>query len=129
MTSVRSSIFMFSNNAWVFANISFLFLREKLANTCIEVRSKRILITHGTDSMIETAAYLSKRVTDKTIVMTGAFLPETFKATDADFNVGFALGVLSTLSVTGVFIAMNGQVSLWSKCTRNPDTDMFEGTL
>lgn len=129
MKSVRSSIFMFSNNAWVFANISFLLLREKLANTCIEVRSKRILITHGTDSMIETAAYLSKRVTDKTIVMTGAFLPETFKATDADFNVGFALGVLSTLSVTGVFIAMNGKVSLWSKCTRNPDTDMFEGTL
>ncbi|XP_052699675.1 uncharacterized protein LOC128177139 [Crassostrea angulata] len=103
--------------------------REKLASTCIDARSTRILITHGTDSMIETAAYLSKRVTDKTIVITGAFLPETFKATDADFNVGFALGVLTTLSVTGVFIAMNGQVSLWSKCTRNPDTDMFERTL
>lgn len=110
-------------------SFSFLLLREKLASTCIEARSERILITHGTDSMIETAAYLSKRVTGKTIVMTGAFLPETFKATDADFNVGFALGVLSTLSVPGVFIAMNGQVSLWSKCTRNPDTDMFEETL
>lgn len=122
---------MFSNKVYVNANtgISFFIIREKLASTCIDARSTRILITHGTDSMIETAAYLSKRVTDKTIVITGAFLPETFKATDADFNVGFALGVLTTLSVTGVFIAMNGQVSLWSKCTRNPDTDMFEGTL
>nr|XP_022329797.1 probable L-asparaginase 2 [Crassostrea virginica] len=103
--------------------------REKLANTCCETRSKRILITHGTDTMLETAAFLSRRVTDKTIVLTGAFLPETFKSTDADFNVGFALGVLSTLSTPGVYIAMNGQVSLWSKCTRNKDTDMFGGTL
>ena len=79
--------------------------------------------------MLETAAFLSQRVTDKTIVLTGAFLPETFKSTDADFNVGFALGVLSTLSTPGVYISMNGQVSQWSKCTRNKDTDMFEGTL
>ncbi|XP_061173359.1 uncharacterized protein LOC133182529 [Saccostrea echinata] len=100
--------------------------REKLAIACLETHSKRILVTHGTDTMLETAAYLSTRVVDKFVVLTGAFLPETFKSTDADFNVGFAMGTLQALTKHGIFIAMNGQITLWSECRRNKDTDMFE---
>ncbi|XP_062603423.1 uncharacterized protein LOC134265185 [Saccostrea cucullata] len=100
--------------------------RENLAKACLETPSKRILVTHGTDTMIETAAYLSSRVVDKLIVLTGAFLPETFKSTDAEFNVGFAMGTLQALTTHGIFIAMNGHIILWSECTRNKDTGMFE---
>lgn len=100
-----------------------------MAKTCMETHSKRILVTHGTDTMIETATYLASRVDGKIIIITGAFLPEIFRATDADFNVGFAMGVLQTMQTPGVFIAINGLVSLWSKCRRNKDTDMFEGEL
>ena len=52
----------------------------------------KVIITHGTDTMIETAVYLADKVEDKVVVITGAFLPETFKDSDADFNLGVAIG-------------------------------------
>jgi hypothetical protein len=66
----------------------------------------RILITHGTDAMLDTGAYLAKHNIPKTITITGAFLPEAFKDSDADFNVGLALGALQTMDKYGVYIAM-----------------------
>jgi L-asparaginase len=68
----------------------------------------RVLITHGTDTMVLSAQALSD-LKDKTIVFTGALKPARFRDSDATFNVGFALGALQTLP-PGVYIAMNGQV-------------------
>lgn len=78
--------------------------------------------------MIETASYIAKQVKDKTIVITGAFLPETFKNSDADFNVGLAIGALQSNTLPGIYIAMNGCVIPWSVCTRDPETNMFTRT-
>ena len=69
---------------------------------------RRILITHGTDTMTETARALMG-IPGKTLVLTGALLPARFRENDAIFNIGFALGVLQTLPA-GVYIAMNGRV-------------------
>ncbi|XP_055336571.1 uncharacterized protein LOC129587017 [Paramacrobiotus metropolitanus] len=76
--------------------------------------STRILVTHGTDTMIETGRYISERIlrmpSPPVIVLTGALLPERFKDTDADFNVGMAIGALQCLTRPGVYIACTGQV-------------------
>ncbi len=68
----------------------------------------RILVTHGTDTMVQTAARLSD-VAGKTIVLTGAMQPASLRNSDAAFNVGFALAAVQTLP-PGVYIAMNGQI-------------------
>lgn len=68
----------------------------------------QILITHGTDTMVQTARKLMD-IKGKTIVLTGAMQPATLRASDAEFNVGFALAAAQTLSA-GVYIAMNGQI-------------------
>ena len=68
----------------------------------------KILVTHGTDTMVETARVLSD-IAGKTIVLTGAMQPATLRNSDAEFNVGFALAATQTLP-PGVYIAMNGEV-------------------
>lgn len=68
--------------------------------------ARRILVTHGTDTMTETAAYLAG-LTDRTIVLTGALLPARFRDNDAIFNIGFAWAAVQILP-SGVYIAMNG---------------------
>ncbi|XP_060085465.1 uncharacterized protein LOC132564865 [Ylistrum balloti] len=103
--------------------------RMKLAQACRETNAKRILITHGTDKMLETAEILSKEKLEKVIVLTGSFLPERFKDTDADFNIGFAFGCLQTMTSSGVFVAMNGCIIPWSKCHRDSVTNMFGPVL
>ncbi|KAL5008015.1 hypothetical protein ScPMuIL_013596 [Solemya velum] len=65
--------------------------RNDLMRACRDADQSKILITHGTDTMIQTAQYIARECLSKTIVFTGSFLPETFKASDAEFNVGFAL--------------------------------------
>ncbi|XP_033733656.1 LOW QUALITY PROTEIN: uncharacterized protein LOC117322821 [Pecten maximus] len=99
--------------------------RIKLARACRESGVKKILVTHGTDTMLDTARMLSEEQLDKIIVITGSFLPETFKDSDADFNIGFALGCLQTLTSNGVYVSMNGYTLPWSKCLRDPQTNMF----
>ncbi len=84
----------------------------------------KILITHGTDTMIETAQKLSA-ITDKCIVLTGAMEPARFKSSDAVFNVGVAIGAVSSLP-DGVYIAMNGRIFNPFKCRKNRDKRMFE---
>ncbi|XP_033626154.1 probable L-asparaginase periplasmic isoform X2 [Asterias rubens] len=94
--------------------------RELLWKTCQQATQKTILITHGTDTMIETAAYLAKRrLPNKNIVLTGAFLPATFKKSEAEFNIGVALGALQCLTECDVYIAMTGRVLRWDKVTRD----------
>lgn len=97
--------------------------RENIYKTCKNSTIDRIIITHGTDTMIETAEKLSE-IKDKTIVITGAMRPEKFSDSDADFNIGLAVGGVQTLPV-GVYIAMHGIVLLWDQIARNPETGQF----
>ena len=84
--------------------------RETLVSVIRIARSDRIVVTHGTDTMIETARFVDNRIRNKYVVFTGAFLPETFKNSDAMFNVGVAIGALKTLKQPGVYVTMGGAV-------------------
>ena len=97
--------------------------REKIRNVCAKNTANKIVITHGTDTMIETAEKLSK-IKDKTIVITGSMRPEKFSNTDADFNIGLGVGGVQTLPF-GIYIAMHGTILLWDKITRNLETGQF----
>jgi L-asparaginase len=82
--------------------------RAVIRDAVAESSAKHILITHGTDTMVQTARFLSD-IPDKTIVLTGAMQPNALKGSDAPFNVGFALAAAQAMAV-GVYIAMNGQI-------------------
>jgi len=91
----------------------------------VESESNRlILITHGTDTMVETGKALTG-VPGKCIILTGAMEPARFKSSDAVFNVGVALGGLSSLP-DGVYIAMNGRIFDPQKCRKNRAKHLFE---
>ena len=87
---------------------------------------QRIVITHGTDTMVDTAQAL-KECTDKTIVLVGAMSPARFRDSDAIYNVGFATAAASILSA-GVYIAMNGQLFNADEVIKNRDAGRFEST-
>lgn len=84
----------------------------------------KIILTHGTDTLIETGKRLST-ISGKCIVLTGAMEPARFKSSDAVFNVGVAVGAVSSLP-DGVYIAMNGRIFDPFKCRKNRDKRMFE---
>ena len=90
--------------------------RQLIKKACEGAVANKILITHGTDTMIETAKVLSE-ITDKVIVLTGASQPYKFRESDAEFNIGVAVGALNVLD-KGVYIAMNGRVYEWNKCQK-----------
>jgi len=98
--------------------------RQLIFDACQNADTDRIVITHGTDTMIQTAELLS-RISDKTIVLTGAFQPELFKSSDADFNLGMAVGGAGILG-PGVYIAMSGRVFEWDKAVTDPETGQFK---
>lgn len=98
--------------------------REFVRKACTGAVADRILITHGTDTMIDTARVLSA-IPDKTIVLTGATQPHKFRESDAEFNIGVAIGALNVLA-RGVFIAMNGRVHKWNECEKLPDGRFVE---
>ena len=97
--------------------------RRKILHTCKKVNSRKIIITHGTDTMLETAKVLSE-IKDKTIVITGAMRPERFSNSDAPINPGLAICAVQTLE-SGVFIAMHGLVLRWDQCMRDLKTGQF----
>jgi L-asparaginase len=82
--------------------------REAITKFCKEADQDHIIITHGTDTMAETARYIQKQISDKTIVLTGAMVPYKFGSSDGLFNLGSAMAFVQTLS-KGVYIAMNGK--------------------
>ena len=86
--------------------------------------AEHILITHGTDGMVETAAWL-KMIRDKKIVLTGALQPAAFAENDAVFNIGCAIGAIQAISV-GVYIAMNGQVFRADEVVKNRSENKFQ---
>lgn len=99
--------------------------REIMAENCIKTNENRILITHGTDTMVETARVLAKKVKDKTIILTGAMIPYKFGSSDGLFNLGSALSFVQILA-PGVYIAMNGRYFNWDNCYKNKTTGRFE---
>jgi L-asparaginase len=99
--------------------------RELIARQCNQSNESRIVITHGTDTMSETATYLSQNVTDKTVVLTGAMIPIKFGSSDGLFNLGSALAFAQTLP-PGVYIAMNGRYFTADNVKKNKETGIFE---
>jgi len=97
--------------------------RKKIYETCQKAKGNRIVITHGTDTMIETAKKLSD-IKNKVIILTGATRPEKFSDSDASFNVGTAIGAINILN-DGVYIAMNGRIYPWNHAKRNSETGQF----
>lgn len=98
--------------------------RRTIRSAVKEAKSRRIVITHGTDTMAETARSLLD-IHDKTIVLTGALEPALFKTSDAIFNVGCALGAVQSLE-PGVYIAMNGAIFNGDNVRKNLERNMFE---
>jgi len=94
--------------------------REEIYELCVKADSDKIIITHGTDTMIETAKKLSE-IKNKVIILTGAMKPERFSDSDASFNIGTAVGAINILE-NGIYIAMNGRIYSWDRCKRNLKT-------
>ena len=101
--------------------------RLKVLESCRRAAEGQIVITHGTDTLVETAAVLGAAGLDKTIVMTGAMVPYIFNNSDAAFNLGCALGAVQLLP-RGVYIAMNGRVFGWNRVRKNRELGVFEET-
>jgi L-asparaginase len=100
--------------------------REIIVHNCERCQSDRIVITHGTDTMVETASRIAKEKIAKTIIITGAMIPYAFgNSSDGFFNLGAALAFVQTLP-NGVYIAMNGRYFDWNRVQKNRKSGYFE---
>ena len=100
--------------------------RRKILRECLAAKEKHIVITHGTDTMPETARLLAKELKcDKTVVLTGAMVPYKFGSSDGMFNLGSALSFVQSLP-PGVYIAMNGRCFYWNNVRKNKAKGEFE---
>jgi L-asparaginase len=99
---------------------------KKIIFNCKNSTSNKIIITHGTDTMVNTAKFIAKEKIDKTIILTGAMIPYAFgSSSDGFFNLGCALSFAQILK-TGVYITMHGQYFKWNKVTKNLEKGYFE---
>jgi L-asparaginase len=100
--------------------------RQRIVEECRAAAESRIVITHGTDTMVDTARALAAApLHDRTIVLTGAMVPYAFGSSDGLFNLGSALSFVQLLPA-GVFIAMNGRYFSWDRVRKNRDSGTFE---
>ena len=102
--------------------------RALIVEQCRQAAESRIVVTHGTDTMVETAAALAAALppeSGKTIVLTGAMIPYAFGSSDGLFNLGSALSFAQTLP-PGVYLAMNGRYFHWDRVRKNKETGVFE---
>jgi L-asparaginase len=100
--------------------------RSDIVRRCRESAESCIVITHGTDTMVETArALAAASLTTKTIVLTGAMVPYAFGSSDGLFNLGSALSFVQVLA-HGVYVAMNGQHFSWDDVRKNRESGVFE---
>jgi L-asparaginase len=99
--------------------------RALIVQNCLQATEDRIVITHGTDTMAETAAAIARAVAGKTVVLTGAMIPYAFGSSDGLFNLGSALSFVQVLS-PGVYIAMNGKCFPWDGVRKNRERSEFE---
>jgi L-asparaginase len=99
--------------------------RALIVQNCLQAEEDRIVITHGTDTMTETAAAVARAVTGKTVVLTGAIIPYAFGSSDGLFNLGSALSFAQVLP-PGVYVAMNGKCFPWDRVRKNRERGEFE---
>ena len=99
--------------------------RAVIADNCNRAEESKIIITHGTDTMADTARYLADKVPGKTIVITGAMIPYKFGSSDGLFNLGSAMAFVQSLP-QGVYVAMNGKYFNWDNVRKNRKTGQFE---
>ena len=102
--------------------------RQLIVDTVKAADTDYILVTHGTDSMVETGKCLNEQVPEKRIVLTGALQPAAFRETDAVFNIGCAVGALQSVG-PGAWIAMNGQVFDVTQVRKNRDANRFDSAI
>jgi len=101
-------------------------IRTDILKTIKKSNCSKVLITHGTDGIIDTANFIQTSAIDKAIILTGAMIPlKGFSPSDAGFNLGFAIGNLLNLR-SGVFISMNGKVFTPDKTIKNSEVSRFE---
>ncbi len=98
--------------------------RQQVLESCQRAPEEHIVITHGTDTMVETAGVLGAAGLDKTIVLTGAMVPYVFNNSDAVFNLGCAVAAVQILP-RGVYLAMNGRVFPWDDVRKNKEQGIF----
>lgn len=99
--------------------------RALIVRQCLEAPEDRIVITHGTDTMTDTAAAVAAAVTGKTVVLTGAMVPYAFGSSDGLFNLGSAISFAQVLP-PGVYLAMNGKCFPWNRVRKNRERAEFE---
>jgi L-asparaginase len=102
--------------------------RALIVEQCRQASESELIITHGTDTMVETAAALARALpphSGKTLVLTGAMIPYAFGSSDGLFNLGSALSFVQVLP-PGVYIAMNGRYFPWDRVTKNRESGVFE---
>ena len=99
--------------------------RQNISQKCKDCLEDKIVVTHGTDTMVETAGVLGNEITNKTIVLTGSMIPYSFIKTDALFNLGCAIAFAQTLPY-GVYVAINGKYFTWDDVRKNKETGEFE---
>lgn len=98
--------------------------RRKILSACRRAPESRVVITHGTDTMAETAAVLGRGLRGKTVVLTGAMRPYRFGSSDGLFNLGSALSFAQALP-PGVYVAMNGLVFSWDDVKKDRRLGVF----
>jgi L-asparaginase len=102
--------------------------RARIVEECGRSVESRIVVTHGTDTMVETARALAQAaIADggKTVVLTGAMVPYAFGSSDGLFNLCSALSFVQVLA-PGVYVAMNGRCFEWNRVRKNRNTGVFE---
>ena len=99
--------------------------RERIVQECTACNNNRIIITHGTDTIVETAQLIAEATVPKTIILTGAMIPYKFGSSDGLFNMGCALAFVQTLP-HGVYITMNGRYFVWNNVRKNREEGFFE---
>ena len=99
--------------------------REIICRAAIDARETKLIVTHGTDTMVQTAQCLAAKQLAKSIVLVGAMVPYTFSNSDGLFNLGLAFGAVQLLP-TGVYIAMNGRIFPWNTVRKNSAEGVFE---
>ena len=96
-----------------------------IVNKCRQEKTNRIIITHGTDTMVESAKLITENISDKTMILTGAMIPINFGSSDGLFNLGSALSFVQTLK-PGIYITMNGRYFNWDNVKKNKTLGIFE---
>lgn len=101
--------------------------REVILKSCLNANEKKIIITHGTDTMAQTAQVLGRGVRGKTVVLTGAMIPYKFGSSDGLFNLGSAVAFVQSLP-PGVYVAMNGRAFNWDNVMKDRENGLFRET-